>query len=537
MKKTVLYTSLLGILLAGCMTVGPDYSQPILPEADFADVLQPNGTPATDAKGPLTAESLAHWWDNLDDPLLTQLIQDALSDNLDIQQAQSRVRMSRLLLGIAKSPLFPQVDGSTTYTRKRSSENTSPSQSGNALQQKAGAVATGIGVAQTVSGLANSPASALLSVPGQIAGWPVSRSTDLESDFYRAGADASWEIDIFGGTKRSIEAAQADLESVQENLNHIWVSLAGSIAQSYIELRTYQARLAVAESNLEAQMETYELLQSLYDAGLCDELDLQQVRYIVESTRASIPSLRGSVETSLNSLAVLTGKMPGALHESLKDAQPIPTAKLKIVTGIPANALRQRPDIRMAERQLAAQTARIGEATAELYPKLTLVGSIGIESLKSSKLFDSGSDAWSIGPNLSFPIFHAGAIRKNIQVQNELQQQYLAVWENTILLAVKEVRDALVDYAQEQERYGYLDKAVDAAQTALEVAQDQYKNGLTDFNNVLDAQRSLLTFQEQRAISAGLISSNLVRIYKALGGGWRPMTASAENNAATDDAQ
>ena len=510
------------LLLAGCLTIGPDYARPELPDPDYADVLQ-GGAPTGPNRGPVTPEALAHWWDRLEDPLLTSLVEEALEGNRDLRQAQSRVRMARLYVGITSAGLYPGVDGAARYRRSRASENMMASGGGNTLQSAAGTLATGINVADTLSLLATNPASGLKRVPGVIASLPGSGGVDLESDFYRAGFDAAWELDIFGGTRRGIEAAKADLDAAQEDLNGVWVSLAGSVAENYILLRTFQARLRVAETNLEAQEETHELLASLYDAGLSDALAVQQARYVVESTRASIPALRAGVECTMNTLAVLTGVLPGVLHERLADATPIPASTLKEVTGIPADALRQRPDVRRAERQLAAQTARIGEAKAELYPRFALSGSIGLESLRSSTLFDGGSDTWSLVPGVSWPIFHAGAIRKNVQVQTELQEQYLAAYERTVLTAVKETRDALTDYAREQERRDSLAAAAEAAGIALEVAQDKYKQGLSDFNNVLDAQRSVLTFQEQLAISEGSISANLVRLYKALGGGWEVM--------------
>ena len=516
----------IAVLSAGCATVGPDYVAPDLPEAPVADVLQAGGAEATAESGPVTAESLASWWEALGDPLLTELIQESLEGNLNIRQAQSRVRMARQIAGIAESGLYPHIDGGATYQRSRNSQNLveGPSQT-DKVQSAAGSVATALGAAQNWSLLVQDPARGLLAVPGQIASWPFAREVDWESDFYRAGVDAAWEIDIFGGTRRAIEAAEADVDVAQENLNAVWVSLAGDVARSYITLRTYQARLKVAESNLRAQEETYTLLESLYQSGLRDALAVQQARYIMENTRALIPPLRSGIEAAMNSLAVLTGVMPGELHERLNEVQPIPVASLKDVTGIPANALRQRPDVRMAERALAAQTARVGEAEAELYPKFFLTGSIGLEAIKSATLLESDSGAWNLGPSISWPIFHAGAIRRNIQVQTELQEQYLAAYENTVLNAVREVREALVDYAEEQQRREALTQAADAARNALDVAQDQYKNGLSDFNNVLDAQRSLLSYQEQLALSEGIISANLVRLYKALGGGWGPMTA------------
>jgi len=511
-------------IVSGCTTVGPDYDRPLLPDPNVEGLFPEAEAIPSEGTGAITPAALASWWESLGDPLLTELIQKTLAENLDIRQAQSRVRVSRLLLGISRSGLYPHLDGGAVYKRSRASESLAPSPSKAAsVQQAAGTVALGLRVADTVSLIPANPTGALKSIPGLVASWPVAGSVDIESDFYQTGFDAAWEIDIFGGTRRGVEAAKADLEATQESLNSLWVSLAGAVAQSYIGLRTYQARLQVAESNLAAQEETFDLLESLYRSGLSDELAVQQIRYVVESTRASIPPLRSGVEAAMNALAVLTGEMPGDLHEALGEHKPIPAAPLKVVTGIPANALRQRPDIRVAERQLAAQTARIGEAAAELYPKLVLSGSIGLESIKSSTLFDSGSDTWRLGPAISWPIFHAGAIRKNIQVQTELQEQYLAAYERAVLGAVEEVRNALVDYAQEQQRSKALRAAVDAAEAALEVAQDKYKNGLSDFNNVLDAQRSLLAFREQLAISEGVISVNLVRLYKALGGGWGPM--------------
>ncbi|HQK75456.1 MAG TPA: TolC family protein, partial [Candidatus Hydrogenedentes bacterium] len=377
----------IAVLSAGCATVGPDYVAPDLPEAPVADVLQAGGAEATAESGPVTAASLAAWWEALGDPLLTELIQESLEGNLNIRQAQSRVRMARQIAGIAESGLYPHIDGGAAYQRSRNSQNLveGPSQT-DKVQSAAGSVATALGAAQNWSLLVQDPSRGLLAVPGQIASWPFAREVDWESDFYRAGVDAAWEIDVFGGTRRAIEAAEADVDVAQENLNAVWVSLAGDVARSYITLRTYQARLKVAESNLRAQEETYTLLDSLYKSGLRDALAVQQARYIMENTRALIPPLRSGMEAAMNSLAVLTGAMPGELHDRLNEAQPIPVAALKAVTGIPANALRQRPDVRMAERALAAQTARVGEAEAELYPKFFLTGSIGLEAIKSATL-------------------------------------------------------------------------------------------------------------------------------------------------------
>ncbi|MDP8245808.1 MAG: efflux transporter outer membrane subunit [Candidatus Hinthialibacter antarcticus] len=457
------------ILFNNCATVGPDYAQSDIPDVNYSDVLQKDVANA----GPLTPETLAEWWQTLNDPILTELIQQGAERNLDIKEAQARIMEARHQLSISNAGFFPSLDSSANYSKSKSSENTTFS----------------LG----------------------------------ERDVYTAGFDANWEIDIFGGIRREVEAAQADLQAQEENLNAIWVSLAGEVAFNYVSLRTLQKRLQVAEDNLRNQSETYEILQSSYNSGLSSELPVQQARYVVEQTRSTIPTFRGGIEGAMNALSVLTGVMPGTLNQRLRESKMIPQSSIEIVTGIPANSLRRRPDIRMAERQLAAQTARIGQAEAQLYPKFYLLGSIGLESLDAGSLFESSSKIWSFGPTITWPIFHANSIRNNIKVQSARQEQSLARYEKSVLLAVKEVRDALVDYAQEQERNQSLANAADAAQMAVEVAQDQYKNGLADFYNVLDAQRSMLTFQDQLAASDGEIIANLVRIYKALGGGWRSL--------------
>ncbi|MBZ0256708.1 TolC family protein [bacterium] len=454
------------IVFGGCATVGPDYTQPDLPDVSYDDVLQKGDADA----GALTPETLADWWSTLDDPVLTDLVQQSAQFNLDIKEAKARIAEARHQLAISNAGLFPFLDSSANYTKSRASENTTFS----------------LG----------------------------------ERDVYTAGIDANWEIDIFGGVRREVEAAQADLQAQEENLNAVWTSLAGEVAFNYVSLRTLQKRLKVAEENLQNQTETYEILRSSYESGLSSELPVQQARYVVEQTRSTIPVYKSGIESAMNALAVLTGVMPGTLQEGLNKPKPIPQSSIEIVTGIPADSLRRRPDIRMAERQLAAQTARIGQAEAQLYPKFFLMGSIGLESLDAENLFESASKTWGFGPTVSWPIFHANSIRKNIEVQNARQEQALARYEKAVLLAVKEVRDAIVAYAQEQARNQSLANAADAAQMAVEVSQDQYKNGLADFYNVLDAQRSLLTFQDQQAESDGELIVNLVRIYKALGGGW-----------------
>jgi multidrug efflux system outer membrane protein len=515
---------------AGC-AVGPNYKAPELPQAHCADLLPGVSSPADASHGAISAETLARWWQSLNDPTLTELIREGVKGSLDLRDAQASIREAQARLWIARAPLFPQLDASGLYLRERASAHLTPEVGQPSAVERAvssavtGAITRGVNNTLGVSGGVSpgGSASAAAASAGQRA--PVA------GNYYQAGFDAAWEIDIFGGTRRSIEAASAELQAQEENLNSVWVSLAAEIAVSYVDVRTAQRRLQVARDNLDAQARTLELLESRQKAGLSDELAVQQARYNLERTRSTIPAIRTDLEGAMNSLAVLTGVMPGTLHERLSEAAPIPTGTLRTVTGIPADVLRQRPDIRVAERALAAQTARIGQATAELFPKFELFGTIGWESLDEATLFSHDSLAWDFGPRFSWPIFHGGSILRNIEVQDALQEQLLARYKKTVLAAVKEVRDSLMAYAQEQERRDTLATGVEAAQAAVEIAQDKYRSGLTDFNNVLDAQRSLLSFQEALALSEGAETTNLIRLYKALGGGWQSLEQNTEDNS------
>jgi multidrug efflux system outer membrane protein len=458
------------LVLAGCATVGPDYVPPETPVSP---------TWHTQLKGGLMAEdmdpkTLAAWWTTLNDPELSILIDRAAVGNLDLKKAWARIREARARRGLAKADLFPTLNGAGSATWSRSSKDT---------------------------------------------------GTGKTRDLYSASFDAGWELDIFGGVRRSVEAAEADLLASHEDLHDVLVSLLAEVALNYVEVRTFQARLAVAEANLEAQGETYQLTLWRYQAGLSDELAVQQARYNFESTRSQLPTLRTGLEETMNRIAVLLGEQPGKVHGELEKREPIPVTPLKIAVGVPADVLRRRPDVRRTERELAAQTARIGVAEAELYPKFTLSGSIGLETLSLSNLPSSGSWTLSGSPRITWQIFNAGAIRQNIEVQSALQEQALIQYESAILSSLEEVENALMAYAEEQRRREDLRQATQAAQKAVELAQYKYKAGLADFNNVLDAQRSLLSFQDQLAQSNGTVTSNLVRLYKALGGGWTSLVS------------
>ena len=470
------------LFLGGCMMVGPDYQpvEPVAPDAWHTD-LQGGLTP-----GEMDAATLAQWWSVLDDPTLSSLEERAVQGNLGLKDAEARVREARAVRGVSRAGLFPTIDAKAAASKTQSSENS---------------------------------------------------GTGQQRELYVAGFDAGWELDVFGGVRRSIEAAQANLEATQENLHDVLVSLMAEVALNYIELRTYQTRLSTTESNIKALQESYDINLSRQQAGLISELSVQESLRILESASAAIPTLEAGLEAAKNRLAILLGESPGSLHQELAERVQIPELPETVAVGIPAETLRHRPDIRSAERNLAAQSARIGVATADLYPKFHLIGTLGLESISAGDLFQSASKAWSITPYASWNIFSAGAVRQNIEVQNARQEQALIFYEATILRAQEDVENALVAYAKEQLRLEAIARASSAAERAELLARDQYQAGLVGFNNVLDAQRSLLLLQDELAQSNGTVTANLVRLYKAFGGGWTTQEDNPPPKIAEDNQQ
>ncbi|MFH1135663.1 MAG: efflux transporter outer membrane subunit [Pseudomonadota bacterium] len=467
-RPHVALAAILLMILSGCASVGPDYrppedQAPAIWNTELQDGLK-NASPDPNL--------LSQWWTTLGDPVLTELIQRAIAGSLDLKMAKAKLWEARAQRGVSQAAQFPTLDMSGSLKKYRTSEF------------------TGYGV---------------------------------EEMLYSGEFDAGWEIDVFGGVRRSVEAAQAGLEGAQADLEDVLVSLAAETARNYVEFRTYQTRLNVAEANLKAQEETLALTRSRFQAGLTDELPMQQALYNVENTRSKIPTLRAGMKASANRLSVLVGQAPGGVSELLAKDRGIPVPPIEMAVGVPAEALRRRPDIRSAERALAAQTAKVGVAEAELYPKFKLLGTIGLESLESWDFLKQEALFFSVGPSVSWRLFDFGAIRKNIEVRNALQEQALITYEATVLSALEEVENSLSGYAEEQLRRERLLAAVQAAEKAEKIARGLFKAGLVDFNNVLDAQRSLLSFQDDLTVSQGTVTTDLIALYKALGGGWTPL--------------
>lgn len=460
-RRGACVAALLAVALGGCAAVGPDYSEPQL--------AVPAGWSAGTGTDAMDAVLLARWWHGFGDPVLDRLVADALAANLDLAQARARLREARARRGVAGAALAPSVDASLSGSRSRSS-----GQSGSGSTR----------------------------------------------ELYSAGFDASWELDVFGGLRRSVEAAQADLEASVESLSDTRVSLAAEVALNYIDLRTAEQRLAIAEESIAYRGENHQIIRWRQQAGLVSELDLAQATTDLESTRAVLPPLRTAVTEAKNRLAVLLGRNPGELESLVHADRPIPLAAAEIVAAIPADTLRQRPDVRVAERRLAAQTARLGEAEAARYPSFRLSGSLGLEALELDALADRDANTHSLFGGITAPVFNAGRIAANIEIQDALVEQARLAYRAAVLAALEEVENALTAVANTDARRAKLAEAAAAARTTLAIAEYRYASGLADFLSVLDAQRTQLSLDEQLAGSTGELARAQIRLYKALGGGW-----------------
>lgn len=450
--------------LAGCM-VGPNFHPP-QPNVPAAWVGPTPGAPATAAD-----QALAQWWTAFQDPVLVSLVERAASSNLGLKQAESRVRQARAARGVAAGGLGPALDASASLRRSQS--------------------------------------------PG--GGGQTAPATNL----YQAGFDAAWEIDIFGGVRRGVEAADADLLGSVEARRDVLVSLAAEIALNYVDLRSFQQRIEIAQRNLKVQQHTADLTRRRFEGGFVSRLDVAIADAQVATTAAQIPVLEGSARQTIYSLSVLVGREPGALVEELAASAVIPAAPPSVPVGVPSDLLRRRPDIREAEVNIHAATARIGVATADLFPKVSLSGSVGFQAGQIDSWFNGGSRFWGLGPSVTWRVFDTGRILSNVEVQKALEEQSVLAYRQTVLVALQEVENALIASTKEEEHRQSLTQAVAANRKAVDLATQLYVEGQTDFLNVLDAQRSLYASEDALAQSNATASTDLIALYKALGGGWQ----------------
>lgn len=468
----------------GCK-VGPNYCPPPAPVAEqWIDAADPH-------LGTQPAE-LSDWWRVFDDPVLDRLVAMAREQNLSLKIAACRIWEARALRAVVAGSFWPQSQQMVgSFKRSRFSDNMYP-----------------------------------------FGRFPFNR----EHDDWMFGFDAAWELDLWGKIRRAVESAEANFEAQVANYDDVAVTLQGDVAAAYLEMRTLEERLQYARQNAQLQRESLRIAEQRFKAGIVSELDVHQARAQLAITESMIPKLEQGHRQIANALCLLLGLPPGSLEAELSPPAPVPVPPPEVVVGVPAELLERRPDVRRAERMAAAQCARIGVAEAEFYPHIALTGTIGIEAEQFSDLFEWPSMMGKIGPGFQWNILHYGRILNTVRAEDARFRQAVLAYQQTVLAAAKEVEDAIVAFLQEQRRVRHLQQAAADAQRALELALHLYREGVIDYQRVLDSERALLGQQDALAESRGAVATNLVKIYKALGGGWQvrlqpEQTAPAESPA------
>ena len=453
-------------VLASACAVGPDYERPDVPApSEFA---RAGSELFTDA------EMEADFWRRLDDPMLTTLVDDALAANHDLRIALARLDRASALLRESRFDRYPTITAGATAADQRASAS-------------------------------------------QFPGMPRSQR---DADSYDAAISATWELDFFGRVRRSIEAQRADAEAGAADLAVAQVSVVAELAQTYFQLRGLQQQLDVARSNADNQRGSLELVQARLDAGSGTQLDVEQARSQLESTLSLIPALEGEIAVAAHRIAVLTGRQPAALITELERPAPLPALPAQIPAGAPGDLLRRRPDIFAAERRLAGATARIGIATADLFPSFTLGGLIGTQAADSDALFARDSETRSIALGLDWSFLDIGRVRARIAAADADTAENLATYEQTVLQALEETENALVRYARLQQERDHLQAAAAAGSEAARLARLRFDGGIADFLQVLDAERSQLETEDRLVQSETRSAVALVALYRAMAGGW-----------------
>ena len=468
---TVIMVFLTIVFSSGCAPVGPNYQKPEMKTPDaWHEAISREMAKQSGA-------SLQTWWKIFDDPILNDLIEKARQSNLNLKIALSGIAASRARLGIVSGRELPNANVFGAASRFKHSDH-------GPLEQ--------------------------LAPPNGFDG----------QNMFALGVDALWEIDVFGRIRRQIEAAGAEYQASIEDYRDVMVTLFAEVALAYVEIRSCQRQIQCAEANAATQRKMLELTRARYNSGISSKLDMAQALSNLSNTEAAIPPFRIRLHSIINRIAVLLDMNTETLHAKLGKPAPIPLARKNIGIGVPADLLRQRPDIRMAEKELAAQTALIGAATADLYPRFAISGFFGLETGSFSDMGGGSSLAWGIRSPIKWNFFSGGKTRSNIAFHKEIAQQDLFKYKDTVLRAMEEVKNAIVAHKQEKIRRNWLLAAVAATREAVDLVVVQYETGLTDFNNVLVTQKSLFNQQDELVVSQANVVLNLIRLYKALGGGW-----------------
>lgn len=458
----------LACALVACAPVGPDYQapQPSLPQQWENSALHLSIAETA---------ALRQWWHLFGDARLDALIHQALQANPDVAIAETRIREARAQSRIAGAELQPSIDAGSGYTHSRKSEH----------------------------------------IP----------SGGTRQDLFQLNFDASWEVDLFGGKRRQQEAAAATLAATVEDYRDVLVSLSAEVARQYIELRAAQQRLLIAQKNIHLQEQTLDLTQERLTTGIGNQLEVSQARTQLSLLQAQLPPLETTAAQARHQLALLLGKQPQDLGRDLRDAAPLPHVPTQLPALLPSSLLQQRPDIRGAERQLAAANAAVGVATADLFPKFSLSALIGLQSTNLHQLVTSGSRYWSLGPAIQWPLFDGGRTRATLDAAEAQLDRARLTYQKTVLTALAEVEDALVAFDRERLARQRFAEAVDSSRQASELAQHQFTSGLNTFLNVLLANATLAQSEDKRIQSDQHLALAMVALYKAMGGGWHPAAA------------
>ncbi len=487
---------LASLAMAGC-AVGPDFTRPTPASADVFQRLQTAQAPSR----AIAAEFNTDWWTLLNDPLLNELESRLVDANLDVASASARLQQSRATQQVVGAQQLPKLDAAASYNRERGSPNGILSLLGVAPNS-----------AQTQSASGSSPVG-VAPMPGSSGSPPF--------NVYQFGFDASWELDLWGRVRRSVEAAGALTDASVEDRNAVLLSVRAELARNYVELRDIQSLLEIAKQNLDIARDTAKLTQVRAREGATTDLDVANAAAQVASIESLIPTLEARHESTINAIGLLLAQEPGALRQQLGEPREMPALPAQVPVGLPSEIVQRRPDIRRAEAQLHAATASIGMAKADFYPRITLNGSAGFQSLQLSSLADWASRQFVIGPSISLPIFEGGRLRGTLHLREAQQQEAAIAYRHTVLKAWREVDDALVAYDAEQRRRDKLVTVVSENQRALTIAQRRYKAGAVDYLDVLNTQRQLLQAQRNLEESRAAAATNLIVLCKVLGGGWQ----------------
>ena len=460
----------LGLWLSACMLLGPDYKKPDTPlPSDWRSVTSGQNNDLEE-----------EWWRNFHDPILEQLIEKAANGNLDLKIAETRIIQARAARASAQAALLPSGD----------------------LMAGANRQANQIGF----PGGSSSPISQIIKQPFNI---------------FKTGFDASWELDLFGGHRREAEAASAELEASMLTRDDLQISILAEVAHTYLEFRQYQTQLQLAENILAAEQKTRDIMQQRYEVGDVAGLEVSKVTSQLEQDSSQIAYYRNLQAQAAYSLDLLLGETPGATESLLMDTSGIPRSDRELIPATPAKVIAQRPDIRIAERRLAAATAQQGAALAKFFPDISLTGFIGLFNTNAANFLAAGSKSWSMGANVLWPILSYGSLAANLDSADAKQQEALSSYQKAILNALSDVERSLTAYQTQQNTLQALEKATTAEQNSCNIAQERYAAGVTSYLEVLDAERKLYALQNQLSLAQALSAENLIAVYKSLGGAWQ----------------